>query len=785
MKRTVITTLIFLMVSAIANPALSKYMEDDTDKTLSPYFFVKSDNSSVDQLPLKSTSAEVTIAGVISDVKVTQVYKNEGEHALEAIYIFPASTRAAVYGMEMTIGERVIKAEVKERQQARKAYEKAKKEGKSASLLEQQRPNVFQMNVANILPGDEIKVELKYTELLVPVDGVYEFVYPAVVGPRYSNQPAATAPSSEKWVQNPYLHEGEKPPYEFDIKVDISAGLPIQQATCTSHKVDVGYESESLARITLDASEKTGGDRDFILKYQLAGSQIQSGLLLYQGEAENFFLLMVQPPKKVEADQIPLREYIFIVDVSGSMHGFPLNISKKLLQDLIGNLRPEEKFNVLLFAGNSAVLSEEGSLLATEKNIQKAIDVINNQQGGGGTEILPALKRALALPRGEGISRTVVVVTDGYVTVEPEVFDLIRNNLGNANLFAFGIGSGVNRHIIEGMAHVGMGEPFVVTKSGEASQAAEKFRTYIQSPVLSGVTIDFGKFQVYDVEPLAVPDVLAERPIISFGKWNGDPQGKITVGGMAGDKKFEQTFEVGDTKPLAVNAALKYLWARYRITILGDYNHLRRDDDRIKQITDLGLHYNLLTQYTSFVAVDYLVRKDPDGTLVTVKQPLPLPSGVSDTAVGFEPDLGEHVSFANAPAAGLYAKQMQKTKKEKPYARIDTQATKEGITVLSPGKISPEALTELIAAKFKTIDVCKAYKKGKAELKVTIDKSGKVIAVEVGRDEIGGPVIQCLINTVSSWNFKELKNNDTVTVFIPVIFSFKTADPRTAVTYQG
>jgi Ca-activated chloride channel family protein len=172
------------------------------DKTLSPYFFVKSDDPQVDQLPLKSTSAAVNISGVIADVQVAQVYKNEGEKTLEAIYVFPASTRAAVYGMKMTIGKRVIEAKISKREDARKEYEQARQAGKTASLLEQQRPNVFQMNVANILPGDEIKVQLKYTELLVPADRVYEFIYPSVVGPRYSNQPAETAPPSERWVQN-------------------------------------------------------------------------------------------------------------------------------------------------------------------------------------------------------------------------------------------------------------------------------------------------------------------------------------------------------------------------------------------------------------------------------------------------------------------------------------------------------------------------------------------------------------------------------------------------------
>ena len=612
--------------NAYAQPA------ESDDRTLSPYFFVKSDDPQVDQLPLKSTSAEVNISGVIADVQVSQVYRNEGKRALEAIYVFPASTRAAVYGMKMTIGERVIEAKTSKREDARKEYEQAKQQGKSASLLEQQRPNVFQMNVANILPGDEIKVELKYTELLVPTDHVYEFVYPTVVGPRYSNQPAATAPTSERWVQNPYLRQGDVPDYRFDIAVRIAAGMPIRDVYCPSHKVSANYDGPSLATIKLDPSEAHGGNRDYILRYRLDGDKIQSGLLLYQGEKENFFLLMMQPPKRLSQKEVPAREYIFIVDVSGSMYGFPLEISKKLLKNLIGNLRPTDKFNVLLFSGGSSVLAEE-SIPATEENIQRAIHLIDRQKGGGGTELLPALGRALMLSKPENYSRTIVIATDGYVTVEEEVFDLVRKNLGDANLFAFGIGTAVNRHIIEGMARVGMGEPFVITKPEEAPFQAERFRKMIQSPVLTQVKVDFKGFGAYDVEPLAVPDVFSDRPIIIFGKWRGQPKGKITLKGISGNGPYREVIEVQAAKLLKSNSGLRYLWARHRITLLSDYNKLRSNDKRVKEVTELGLAYNLLTAYTSFIAVDGKVRNQ-GGEQATIRQPLPLPQGVSDYAVG-------------------------------------------------------------------------------------------------------------------------------------------------------
>ncbi len=606
---------------------------EEGSKTGAPYFFVKTDGLKVDQLPLKSTKADVNIAGVIADVAISQVYKNEGKSPLEAIYVFPASTRAAIYGMKMVIGNRVIEAEIQEKNQARQTYETAKENGQRTSLLEQERPNVFQMNVANIMPGDEIRVIVQYTELLIPESGVYEFVYPSVVGPRYTGE----SNGQESFTNTPYLKEGEMSPYEFGLNVWLSGGMPIQDIISSTHKINTQYEGTTTANIALDPSEKNGGNRDFILQYQLASGQIQEGMLMYEHGDENFFLMMVQPPKKVKAEDIPAREYVFIVDVSGSMHGFPLDVSKKLMRNLMTNLRPADKFNVMLFASTSAVLAQQ-SLNANQENIEQAVNFLYNQGGSGGTNLLSALDRALKLPRADdAVSRSFVVITDGYISVEQEAFDLVRNNLDNANLFAFGIGSGVNRHLIEGLAHVGQGQPTIVTNESEAKVGAEKFRKYIQSPVLTRVKALFKAFGAYDLEPSTMPDVMSERPLVFFGKYKDDVNGSITIKGYSGRKKFKSTFDVSNVKPDSRNAALRYLWARERIRLLDDYNNINYDESRVKEVTELGLKYNLMTAYTSFVAVDKEIINKETGETVAVKQALPLPENVSNYAVGFSP----------------------------------------------------------------------------------------------------------------------------------------------------
>lgn len=603
----------------------------DAGKTLSPYFLITGDERGGETMPLKSTTAEVKIAGVIADVRVTQVYANAGAIPIEAAYVFPGSTRAAVYGLEMTIGERVLVAQVQPREEARRTYEQAKGEGKGTSLLEQQRPNVFQMNVANILPGDTIKVELRYTELLVPTAGEYQFIFPTVVGPRYSNRPA-TAPSEDQWVQNPFLQKGQSSPSSLAIQVELVAGMPLQEVRSLSHEVTPQFRDASRADLSLTPNDRSANNRDFILSYRLADSKIESGLLLSTGESENFFLLTVQPPKRGSAAAIPARETIFVIDVSGSMNGFPLEVAKTLLRELAASLRPHDRFNVLLFSGGSTLLSPQ-SLPASQENLERALHTIDQVRGGGGTELLPALKQALALPHKNGEARSIVVITDGFVDVETEAFELIRGNLHRANLFAFGIGSSVNRFLIEGMARAGQGEPFIVTRPDAAAAEARKFRDYISAPVLTHVTVNAAGFAMHDLEPSSVPDVLAERPVVLFGKWKGEAQGTITVRGTTGSGEYVQTFPVGSATRVSGSQALAYLWARHRIATLADDNQLHPSDERVREVTNLGMTYNLLTAYTSFVAVDQVVR-NPGGQSSAIKQPLPLPQGVENSAVG-------------------------------------------------------------------------------------------------------------------------------------------------------
>jgi Ca-activated chloride channel homolog len=630
----VVVCVLFALWAFAMTVAWSPAFADDAQATPAegPYFHVAGDPS-VDRLPLKSTRVDARIAGVIADVTVTQHYRNEGQRPIEARYVFPGSTHAAVHAMQVRLGGRVLDAKIEEKQRARIRHDAARREGKTSALLEQERPNVFQMNVANILPGDDIQVELHYTELVAPTEGRYEFVFPTVVGPRYHRP--STAGGSSSFPATPYLKEGEAPPSGFEMTVRFASPLPVGELRSPSHGIEVSAEGTPQAEVTVNDSVRN--NRDFILQYRLAGERTATGLTLFEGEGadgggENFFLAVVEPPKAIAPAQISPREYVFVVDISGSMHGYPLDTAKVLLRNLIGHLRPTDTFNVMLFSGSSQMLNPT-PVAATRANVDRAIATIDQQRGGGSTEIVPALKRIAALPKAGDVSRSVIVVTDGYVTVENEVFQLVRRNLGNSNVFAFGIGTSVNRHLIEGIARAGQGEPFIVTKPEMAAAQAERLRKMIDAPVLTQLKARFDGLEVYDVEPAALnglPDVLGGRPVLLYGKWRGQARGQLVLEGQAATGSHTDVVPVRAPDVDAV--ALRHLWARSRIQQLSDQEALEGGSGQRDAITALGLHYSLLTQYTSFIAIDQVVRTAEAAQ--TVNQPLPLPQGVSNNAVG-------------------------------------------------------------------------------------------------------------------------------------------------------
>jgi Ca-activated chloride channel family protein len=627
----------------------------ESESSSAPYFQTLggNDESSGESLPLKSSTASVSIEGTIARVHLTQRYANVGKVPIEAIYVFPASTRAAVHGMTLATGGRMIAARVKESIKAKAEYATAKAEKKTAALLEEKRPNVFQMSVANLLPGDDIDVEIEWTETIPAVDSTYEFVFPTVVGPRYTGGSAAA--KGETWTANPHLKPNTKSPSTFKLDVTLNTTLPLAEVTCPSHPVAVDFKARDRAMVKINTqSGEEAANRDFILRWKLGNDQVDAGLMLHRGQSTNHFLLQVAPPPRVSLDQIPPRDYVLVLDVSGSMAGFPLDTAKDLLKKLVNGLRSDDTFNVVRFASDSGTLSES-PLAANSENVALALQFIDSQTSRGGTELEAALKTALALPGGKNRSRSILLITDGFVSADAETADLVRSNIGKANLFTFGIGSSVNRELLESVARAGSGEPAVVTTVAEVAPAAKRFLELVSNPVLAKVQITAEGVTLGGLEPDPHPDVFAARPLIVTGTWTGEPQGRIIVRGIGGNgTPFEKSIDLAEAaRATGVDhPAVPVLWARERVRRLAE--GAKRNDETVREITSLGLSYSLLTPYTSFLAVDEIPREFK-GVAQTVKQPLPMPQGVAESAIGGTSTIVKNASVPEPGSIGLVA----------------------------------------------------------------------------------------------------------------------------------
>ncbi len=795
----------------MGNLPVRTVLAGEEDRTLAPYFHVAgakgADDRQVETLPLEETTAEVSVAGVIAQVRLRQVFKNDGKTPIEAVYVFPASTRAAIHDLKMKIGSRTIEGQIQKRAEAQQTYEAAKSEGRRAALLSQERPNVFTTKVANVMPKDRIEVELTYSELLVPEDGIYEVVVPGVVGPRY---PGGANPSSDRWIASPYLTEGQKEPWRFDVRARLETGLSLRDLSSPSHKVKVAWEGARVAEVTLD--EPGGGNRDFILRYRLADEQIEAGALAYRSPEGKggYFSVIVAPPNAPKPEQIAPREYIFVVDISGSMGGFPLDVSKTLMRDLLGGVRATDHFNVVLFASGQAVFSPK-SLPATASNIRRGVDFVNGRNAGGGTELLGALRAAYGLPRtGKHVARTVVLVTDGYVAVEGEAFRFVRERLGEANFFSFGIGSSVNRALIEGLARAGNGEPWVLTNAATAQAQAAKFRRAIEAPVLTDISVRFGDgFEARDVAPMKLPDLMARRPLVLYGRFNGAPSGRIEMSGNVGGKRWTQTVSLDAAAEAAPRReALRYLWARKWVELLEDQHHLTGASEVEDAITGLGLSHRLVTPFTSFVAVDSEVA-NKSGAVHPVNQPLPLPQGVSNNAIGAQGMLGAYGTggmYGGGESYGLGGLGLRGTgpggggaglgaggvgtrgrgaggygegegTDRKKDAPVRDARVIEG-KVQTQGALNKDLIRQVVRRHRAQLRYCYESQlsrdpsiTGKLVLHFTIDAKGNVTRVELVESSLGDENVEkCVMGRVRTWRFPEPKGGGTVTVTYPWTF---------------
>ncbi|HTQ10611.1 MAG TPA: VIT and VWA domain-containing protein [Fimbriimonadaceae bacterium] len=596
-------------------------------------------------LPLKGTDVDADISGFGARVTVVQTFTNPSKAPIEAVYTFPLPADAAVDRMRMKVGDRIIDGVIKPRDEASAIYEAAKSHGQAAALLDQERPNIFTQSVANILPNSTVQIEISYVQILKYEDNQFEFSFPMVVGPRY----LGNAPDPQK-IAPPVIPEGMRTGSNISLTVNLDAGAPIVDVKSILHDVSVKEVGPTRATVTLKHKDEIP-NRDFILHYRTATDSVQSAFLAkYDPVKGGFFSLILLPPKAPAAQQIANRELIFVIDQTGSQTGFPIAKSKELTLKLMDTMRPGDTFNVIGFTTGVNPLWKT-SRANTPENRSEAADFVQGLDAGGGTDIRNAMEFAYSTPPNPGRLRLFIFNSDGYVGDEAEILQTVRKLHGDSRLFTFGIGNSVNRYLIDAMSEEGKGDSEIVTLDSDSDKAVARFVERTQSPILLNVSAKFEGVDVSDVLPSEIPDVFGSKPIVLYGRYGTPGEGKLTISGKMAGRPWSQTIDLLFPGDKPGGESIPTIWARRMIDklerdyALGTRTAPNPAEGQTK-ITDLALEFGIMSQYTSFVAVEQRVI-NIGGQERTVHVPVDMASGVSYEGVG----LGGPANLAQSTAS--------------------------------------------------------------------------------------------------------------------------------------
>ena len=608
------------------------------------------DGSIKSACPLRHTEVRGAISGFLARVTVTQTFENTATQKIEAVYTFPLPENAVVDDMTIQVGHRIVRGVIRKREEARAIYEHAKQTGHVAALLDQERPNIFTQSVANILPGDQVTVTISYLQTLEYESGAYQFVFPMVVGPRYvpgqpiGKQAGGWAPDTNKVpdasrITPQVTPKGTRAGHDISIELAIDSGVPLLQLSSMSHQIEVDRTGASSAIVKLKSLTAIP-NKDFVLKYDVAGEQIADAVLS-QSESQavsraksatgGYFALILQPPASLPESDITPKELVFVLDTSGSMMGRPIEKAKELINRALDELYPGDTFNLITFSGDTRILFPE-PVYPTAENIRKTREVLNAQHGGGGTEMMSAIQAALAPSDSQDHLRVVCFATDGEVGNDLEIIGEIQKH-PNARVFAYGIGNSVNRFLITSMARAGRGDSEVVTLNDNADVAAQRLYQRLRAPVLTDISIDWRGLPVTEVVPKNIPDLFTGKPLVVSGRYTAAANGSIVIRGKRAGDDFTREIPVHFNSTPTDGGILPSFWARRKIDDLmsQDWSDVQTGTVKPevkKEITQLGLTYKLMTQFTSFVAVEERV-VTTNGKPQRVEVPVEMPEGVS------------------------------------------------------------------------------------------------------------------------------------------------------------
>lgn len=596
--------------------------------------------------PLQHTDVQADVIGTVARVCVGQTFVNATPGKIEAVYVFPLPENAAVDDMTMIVGQRRIVAQIKPREEARAIYDAARARGNVAGLLDQERANIFTQSVTNIEPGAIVQIEIRYNQTLRQENGNYQFVFPMVVGPRFipgaptGREGTGTVPDTTRVpdasrISPPVPPPGVRAGHDITIVVSIDAPMGLGGVKSVLHDVDVAQEGTGRARVSLKKKSEIP-NKDFILNFNLGAKAVSNAFYVHQDPRGQFFLLLLQPPQRVTPAQALPKEMIFVIDRSGSMSGQPIEKAKEAMKLCIEGMNPGDTFDLLSFS-NTLDDYLGGPVPNTPANRTRALELLAGLAGNGGTNMMPAMEKALGAKPQPGRVRTVCFMTDGFVGNDMEVLNTVQKYVDQGRIFSFGIGNSVNRYLLEGLARAGRGDVEFVTLADQASAAAARFAQRIQSPVLTDIQLDWGDLKVEDVYPARIPDVFSHTPILVFGRLKGSARGTLTLRGQTAAGPYVQQIQVAPTQDATPHEVIPSLWARAKVEdlMLRDLMGAQRGTMNAalkEEITGLGVAYRIMTQFTSFVAVEELnltVAGEPKKVAV----PVEMPEGVSQEGV--------------------------------------------------------------------------------------------------------------------------------------------------------
>jgi Ca-activated chloride channel family protein len=572
------------------------------------------------ELPLKQTRvrAEVTDANAVTDI--CQVYKNDTGKKIEAVYQYPLPHDGAVTDMVVEVNGRAIFGSIKEREQARKEYEQARKEGKTASMVEQERPNLFTQNIANIQPGDDIRVTLRVNHSLRYSAGAFEYVFPITVGPRYMGG-APTSKSGEGWspdttqvpdasrVSPPYVPEGVGTSHLLDLELKLKTSLKLAEVKSTSHMVKVSPLPGGGRMVTLDRADRIP-NKDFILRYSTGATKPQFSMQTHrpQGEDGFFSLTMAPPAVRGKGKSIP-KEMVFVLDRSGSMSGVTIEKAKEALVKSVRRLNVGDSFNIIAF-DDSVMRLWDAPKSASDARVQEGIRWASALKAGGGTEMVAPLTEALGYPKDATRQRIVLFITDGNVGYENRLVQIVRSSLGSARVFGVGIGSSVNRYLVSEVAKEGRGTAEFIRQDEDVAMRLNAVYARISNPVLTDVKLDFGGVTVSEVYPETLRDLFFEEPTVLVGRYQS--VGDVTLTLHANSPEGPVTFTQPVSFPMSEksNPSLRYAWARQKIAALSMKALGGETEELKREITAVSLRHSVLCKYTAFLAVEREARGD-------------------------------------------------------------------------------------------------------------------------------------------------------------------------------